>query len=403
MPRYPVPADPEIVRIDVDQSRVDLKGSWTQATGAAIEAINLRLGINDYEHVELEAGVVGTRFTNDAHEGRIEFLHAPWGRWSGAFGVQFGEREFAAIGDEAFVPPVDSTNYGVFLIEELQLEDWRFSLGTRVEEQAHRPSGDAREFNDTAASFSAAGIRDFGNSYAFILNFASAERSPVAEELFAFGPHLASGTIEIGDANLRSETANHFDIGFRKTAGERTWTVTGFVTRYDNFIFLRGSGVVDPVENLPVFSFAQQDAELTGIETEFFSPLGNVGSGELDLRLFADRVDATLADGEHLPRIPPLRYGARLEYHDERLLAGFEATQYQTQDDLAPFEERTPGYTMVNADMSWQLPSHGEFAFSVLARATNLLDEDARRHSSLVKAFAPLPGRNLSLAFRALF
>ena len=48
-----------------------------------------------------------------------------------------------------------------------------------------------------------------------------------------------------------------------------------------------------------------------------------------------------LASGESLPRLPPLRYGARFEYHDERLLVGLEATRYDDQDDVAPFETET--------------------------------------------------------------
>jgi iron complex outermembrane receptor protein len=40
---------------------------------------------------------------------------------------------------------------------------------------------------------------------------------------------------------------------------------------------------------------------------------------------------------------------------------------------------------------------------SMFLRGTNLLDEEARRHTSLVKALAPLPGRNFAFGVRAMF
>ena len=70
-------------------------------------------------------------FTNEATELRLELLHRSLGNWSGAFGVQFGDREFAAVGEEAFVPPVDTSTLGVFLVEQLDLESWELSFGGR--------------------------------------------------------------------------------------------------------------------------------------------------------------------------------------------------------------------------------------------------------------------------------
>lgn len=389
------------VRIDLDQTRVDLKGGWAGFAGG-IEAVNLRFGINDYEHVELEGGETGTLFNNDAYEGRIELLHAPWGGWNGAFGLQFSDREFSAIGEEAFVPPVETRSYGIFWLEQRDLERWQVSFGARFEQQEHEPSS-GPTVDDTATSLSFAGVRELGNDYSLVLNLALAERLPVAEELYAFGPHLASGAIEIGDPSLTEETAQHFDIGIRKSAGDLTWSVTAFFTSYDDFIFLSDTGVVDPDEELPIFAFAQQGADLQGLEAELFTPVATVGEGELDLRIYADYVEGELSNGENLPRVPPLRYGSRLQYHDERFLAGVEATRYDDQDETAPFEEPTGGYTMVNADFTWQLATARGVELDLFVRGTNLTDEDARKHTSLVKEIAPLPGRNYSVGVRSRF
>lgn len=401
----PLPGEPEeereAVRIDLEQARVDLKGGWTGLPGA-IETVNVRFGFNDYEHVELEGDEIGTRFTNDSYEGRLELVHAPVGGWSGEFGLQLGEREFSSIGEEAFVPPVDTTMYGVFLIEQLETDPWSLSLGARYETQEQVPAG-AVAVDGSAVSVAAAAVREFGDGYSLAVNLTSAERLPVAEELFAAGPHLASGAIEVGDPGLGTETSRHVDVGLRKTMGALTWSATAFATNYDDFIFLRDTGVVDPDEGLPVLAFAQQDAEFRGLEAELFTPIAGVGQGELDLRIFADYVRAELDNGAKVPRIPPLRYGARLAFHTDRIVVGLEATKYDEQDDVAPFEEPTEGYTLVSADFDWAIATNGETDLSFFVRGANLLDAEARRHTSLVKEIAPLPGRNFSMGVRAVF
>ncbi|HSG65827.1 MAG TPA: TonB-dependent receptor, partial [Gammaproteobacteria bacterium] len=322
-----VGVEQENVRVDVDQRRFDVKGGWTNPTGA-LDAINLRIGVNDYAHQEIEGAELGTLFENHAYEGRLEFVHAPWGDWDGAFGVQFGEREFSATGEEAFIPPVDTTTLGFFMLEERSFADWTLSIGGRLESQEHRPSDGSPAIRDTAASISLAAIRRLADDYALALHFAVAERLPVAEELYANGPHLASRTFEIGNTALGTETSRHMDIGIRRSAGILTWSVTAFYTSFADFIFLRETGDDDSASGLPIFEYSQSDAEIAGLEAELFAPIAQIGAGELDLRLFADMVEGELDSGENLPRLPPLRIGARLQYHDDRLILGFESAWY---------------------------------------------------------------------------
>jgi iron complex outermembrane receptor protein len=398
-----VAGDEEIVRIDLEQTRFDLKGGWLDLTDS-IEAINLRFGANNYLHRELEGTEIGTVFENKAYEGRIEILHNPWGEWDGAVGLQFGERQFSAIGEEAFIPPVDTTSFGLFVLEQRDLDNWNLSLGGRLEAQEHQPSSFLPTVNDTAASVSFAAIRRLMNDYALALHLAVAQRLPVAEELYAEGPHLASGTFEIGDPSLRNETSRHIDLGIRKTAGPLTWTITAFYTSFADFIFLRDTGEEDLESSLPIFAYSQQDAVLTGLEAEVFTPIAELGTGELDLRVYADYVEGELDSDDNLPRLPPLRVGARLQYHNESLIVGLESARYSKQDRTAVFEEPTPGYTMINADLNWVLPAPSNgIELSVFFKGMNLLNEDARRHTSLVKEIAPLPGRNFLLGVRAIF
>jgi len=87
--------------IDLSQTRVDFEAGLNNPF-AGIESINVRLGINDYEHNELEPnGEVGTLFSNEAWEGRVELRHEPLAGFEGAFGLQLSDREFSAIGEDS--------------------------------------------------------------------------------------------------------------------------------------------------------------------------------------------------------------------------------------------------------------------------------------------------------------
>ena len=388
------------VRVDLKQTRIDLKGGWVGLDGP-VEAINLRFGVNDYEHEELEGEEVGTRIENDAWEGRLEFMHAPWGAWDGAYGFQVSNRQFSALGAEAFVPPVETASYGAFIIEQRDLQEWNVSVGARLEYQQQDPSGDLPTVSDMATSLSLAGIRNLGDGYSFVLNAALAERLPVAEELYANGPHAATQSIEIGDPNIGVEMSRHLDIGLRSAEGGTSWSLTAFLTSYKDFIYLQNMGEFD--DELPIFHFEQQDASFSGLEAELFTPIFIRGESEIDLRVFADYVNGKLSNGEYLPRMPPLRYGSRIQYHDDRFLVGLEVTLYDDQDKIADIETPTAGYTMVNADFNWTVTTPGGSAFEIFVIGSNLADEEARKHTSFVKDTVPLPGRNISAGFRSHF
>jgi iron complex outermembrane receptor protein len=392
----------EAVRIDLQQRRVDLRAGWDGLAGG-IEGVNVRLGVNDYEHVELEGDAIGTRFTNDATEVRLELHHRAVGPWSGAFGIQLGDREFAAVGEEAFVPPVDTATLGVFVVEDVELGAWQVSLGARLETQEHEPANGLPADDDRATSVSLGGVRAFGDGYSFVASLALSERLPVAEELYSDGPHLATGVVQVGDPALGTETARHLDVGFRGQAALLDWSVTAFHTRYDDFIYLADTGDVDPVDELPIFAYTHADTEFNGLEAEVFVTLLEEGANAVDMRLFADYVRGELTNGESLPRLPPLRYGARFEYHNERFLIGLEGTRYDDQDDIAPFEEETGGYFLLDADVRWRLVRASRPELELFVSASNLLDEEARKHTSFVKGIAPLPGRNYTVGARSRF
>ncbi|HEY0141990.1 MAG TPA: TonB-dependent receptor [Thermoanaerobaculia bacterium] len=389
----------EGVRIDLEQRRLDVKGELTDL--GVFRAIRFRLGSTDYEHRELEGTEIGTRFTNDALEGRLEATHEPFGPLHGSFGVQLTHNEFVATGEEAFVPPNETESRALFAFEEVTLGEFDLQFGARYE--SHDLTVDAedlpnRSFDGVSASIGT--IYRLREGFAIAGSVARAVRIPTASELYANGPHAATSQFEIGDPTLDTETSVGIDVSLRKTAGRFRGELSLFQNRFDGYIYETPTGAEE--DELPVFQFVQTDARFRGVELDTHTELFHVGERHLELELGADAVRATLSGGGNLPRIPPMRASAGLRYQGGPLSATAEVRRYFEQDDVAEYETTTDGYMLVNATVSYRL-IFGETVHDVMLRGTNLTDELARAHTSPLKERAPLPGRDFSLSYRMTF
>lgn len=393
------------VELDLDQRRIDFDGSLRQPF-AGWERIDLRIGRNDYEHTEFileeeaedKAGrEVGTRFFNDAVEGRIEAVHDPLGAWRGAVGVQASRRDFEALGDEAFVPPSVTRDTGLFIVERAEFAPFAVELGARYDRQTVEPE-DAERARHDALSISAAGRWDFSDAWHATLNLDRAQRAPQAEELFSDGPHEATASYEIGDASLSEETANQVEIGLHWHRDGVEARVSAYWNRFDDFIFLADTDEVE--DDLPVRLWTQADARFHGFEAQLKGTLADTAWGRFDGGVFADAVRGRLREGGNLPRIAPARVGASLDWSHGAWRAGVDVVRTAEQDRTAAFEDATDSHTLVDARIAWT-PSAGDWELFLEGR--NLGDEEARVHTSLIKDRAPLPGRNVAFGVRAWF
>ena len=393
------------VRIDLEQRRADLRGEY-RGFGGFFRGVKYRFGAADYEHVELEGAEVGTRFTNDSWEGRLELVQRPRGRprgrLSGSIGAQVASNDFAAIGEEAFVPPSVTDSWAVFAFEELALRDGlRFQFGGRFERQDVEPEGDAAGRSEDGVSGSLGLVWDPSEDYSVGVSVARSERLATATELFADGPHIATRAFEIGNPDLDPETSLGVDLSLRKRRGRLTGVVNLFANRFDGYIFESFTG--EEEDGLQVIRFEQADAEFYGAELAAVGRLVQVGEAHLDLRFGADLVRAELtASGDPLPRIPPLSAHLGLDFHHGPFRASVEGIRAEEQDRVTANETATGGHTLVNAAVSYRLLL-GNTVTDMILRGRNLADEEARNHVSFLKDVAPLPGRDLSLGLRVAF
>jgi iron complex outermembrane recepter protein len=388
----------ERVRIDMEQTRFDAKGGL-QSPLPGIEQLVFKFSQNDYQHVELEGDEVGTRFNVDAYESRLEFVHAPAGKWTGAFGLQFGDRDLSAVGEEAFIPPSDTRDWGVFLVERADFAPFSLELGTRFDRQDIDADNTVSARHD-ALSISIGAAWRFADNWSLAGGFDRAQRAPSTEELFSAGPHIATQSFEHGDSGLSEETANQIEAGLHFDSERTHLKLSIFRNRFNDFIYLDDTGEIE--DDLPVRQWTQADARFRGFEGEIRTMLADTDAGRFDLRVFADVVEGKLASGEHLPRIAPARIGSALNWTTGGWRAALTAIRYATQDNTAEFETETAGYTLVNANVSYAF-SRGRNEWEVFAEGSNLSNREAHVHTSFLKDVAPLPGRNLRFGVRLFF
>lgn len=395
------PEEEAAVRVDLEQRRADLHGALTTPFGP-FRGASLRAGVTDYEHRELEGEEIGTVFTNESWEGRFELVQRAFGPFSGSVGLQVSGRDFAAIGEEAFVPPTETDAWALFGFEEVARGDFTWQLGARYESQdatAQAEGVNERSFSGLSGSLGLVWHPE--TEYAVGLSLARSTKLPNAEELFSNGPHLATGAFEVGDPDLDEETSLGLDLSLRRTSGRLRGEVNVFVNRFDDYIFEQATGSEE--DGLPVFRFVQAGAEFRGAELSGLVELFHGEPLHLDLELGADVVRAELRDtGQPLPRIPPRRYRLGLHYYGERWEGMAEGQRVEEQDRLAPEELPTDGYTTLNASVSYRF-FLGERLLELMLRGTNLTDEEARNHVSFLKDRVPMPGRDVSLAVRFSF
>lgn len=391
----------EAVTSDLEQTRIDLKGEWQLLSGP-FRGVKARLGVADYEHVELEGAEVGTRFRNDSWEGRLELPHRALGPFTGAVGLQAARRKFSAAGEESFTPPSETESWGLFAFEEAVTGPVRWQLGLRYESQESRaeaPGVPDRSLDGLSASLG--WVWTPAEAWALGLALARSSKLPNAEELYSNGPHAATRAYEVGDPDLEVETSLGVDLSLRRKTGRLTGEVHLFWNRFADFIYERATG--EEIDELPVFRFVQDDAEFWGGELEAHLQLYHVEPHHLELELLADFVRAELRDsGEPLPRIPPYRYGAALRYQGSRLFGRVEVRRVAEQDRVAELETPTPGHTLVHAAVGYRFFAGGTVHDLVLS-GRNLTDELALNHVSFLKEMAPLPGRDIRLTWRVAF
>ena len=469
--------------LDMEQTRIDFEMDLLSPF-AGVERLNMRVGYSDYKHVESEPGThAGTKFSNDAWEVRTE-LHHEAGPWEGVAGLQYAYRDFEALGEEAFVQPAITNSIGAFWVGRRTYETFDLEAGVRLErvshnhhpiaddhdhdhddehaddhadegenghddhdeEEGHHDEEEHEEGSDTDFTIHAISIGalvPLSDRLELGLLASHSSRAPIAEELYAGGPHLVTTTYEIGDDGLDKERAA--SVALRLQYAAPTWdaAVSTYFTRFSDYVYWQATGrTVNNAGNdcnhdaeeaegyqdqmteedkehfreeyceehsddygLREERVAQEDAEFFGIDAEASAQIASWPGGEARLHGKFDYVDAKLSisGNDRLPRIPPLRYGIGLSASWGTATMGIDYLRAEDQDETAEHELPTDGYDDLSVHATLELPAGNGATMEFFLYGKNLTNDEQRLHTSHIKDLAPQPGRTFEVGTRVRF
>ena len=458
---------------DLTQNRFQLL-SELSFDNTVIKSLNTKVGYTDYRHTEVELGVVGTTFDNESLEARIELLHQDFLDWRGGLSLHYKQSDFTAVGAEAFTPPSDTSSLGLAWIEERHFGDFLVQLGARIErtevtaakvrlpdlelvEDAHddhemdgHAAHDSHDHHDhgehaaqgytrnfdvkhvfTPVSLSAGLVWDFTDGYNLGLSLSHSERAPSASELLSFGPHIGTGSYEVGalfslhddhgeephfgltDHDIVMETATNIDLSLRKFKGDFGFILNAFYNQIDDYYYQQATGLSagdghdhsghdhgghEEAHTLPLYIFTAQDVSLYGFEAQVAWQI----TDEFSWKVQGDVIHARLDAGGELPRTPPARIATEFSYQGESISADLFVSHYFEQTHTAALETSTDSYVMVDANVNYHF-SLGQHDLAVYLKALNLTDEYAQVHTSFLKDLTPLAGRSVTVGLRGSF
>lgn len=425
---YGTVAEPDVT-IDLSQKTWNFAGELRDLPG--FNAIRLKYGNTEYEHTEFEGAEAGTVFESSGWNLRLEGLHRSLGPFEGAIGLEVASVDFSANGAEAFVPSTTTRNIAGFIYEEMRKNAWKFSLGARIE----KADIDAQEFvaaglpsdsvSFTPWSVAVGSFYSFNKEWGLGANLAYTQRAPSSQELFANGPHIATNQFEIGDRNLNKVSSTSIDLTLKQQGEYFTSTIGVFYSDFSNFVGLFPTSIyrnpedrsvapgpepyIDPVtgeevEPIQQFDYRQTAARFYGFEAQIGFPVWKQDLNLVTMKLQADYVHATDRDnGQPLPFIPPLRFGASLTYHREAFTATLGALFASNQNRVPEFQTTTPSYTNLYLNASYRFAFGASTELELFVQANNLLDETIRHSTSSLKDIAPAGGRAVMAGVRGAF
>lgn len=399
---------------------------------AWLNTLRVHLAYADYHHTEHFTGrgkdadkaFDDTRFDQHALEARVEWFHQPREGVEGVVGIHVQQQALAAsflsappLAGSRFSHRFETGNLGLFALETFTRGDFMLQIGGRYETQSIRDTSLEEQGFTTqtgGSSYSLAGSltwrkRELGALDELVITPAVSfvGRIPTATERFAFWPNPAIQRFLIGGDKDGTELSNEqslgVELGVEARMGVWSGRLNAFRYSYDNFIFLQDvKGIGNPAR------YVEREATFQGFEGELSWRVAP-GNASLTLTLMSDYVyGQNVTDDQPLPRMPPLRLGAGVRLEWRELQAGLEyrhafaQTRVQPATDTVLPELSTGSYTELNADLSYDVFVE-DSRLTLFMRATNLLNEERRLHTSFIKDVAPLPGRSISFGVRSSF
>jgi iron complex outermembrane recepter protein len=390
-------AGAEKVNLKYRKQNLRLNGT-AKNLGSYFDQFQLALNYSDWNHIERDAitSETANQFFNKQFIYRGTFEQKQKRNLTGSFGFWGMHRDYKAVGKEAITPPTTQEALAAFALEQLQFKRFRLQFGGRVENNRYSPDGlENRSFTGLSG---AAGINvPLWKGGAFVANYSHSYRAPALEELYAYGPHAGNLTWEIGNAKMQRERGDGLDLSLRHQEGKLRAEGNFFYYNLSDYVYLAPTGEIR--EGLAVANYSQANSRYRGAEGR----LDYHVHPSLWLNFGVDAVNAELkASKIPLPRIPPLRGRAGLDWRYKNFSVQPELVLTNRQDRVFSTETETAGFALCNVKATYTVTrQHYLQMFSV--NLYNAGDRLYRNHLSFLKDFTPEIGRGLLVSYTIRF
>lgn len=402
---YGVPSPAESnhpdVRIAMRRRGLDGQIDWVPSN-PEIPRFSLEFGGGSYAHSEIEpSGSIGTRYDIDTRIARLQVDHGTEESddLGGSIAVGFESEEFSAFGLR--IDPTTSLHLHGTLHEHLELGPVDLSAAVRVD-HIDRSNGDPGEV-PVERSFTGVSAA-LGAGYAPIdevtvgIDVMRTYRAPDVIELFSRGPHAASFSYEVGNADLDAERAYAVELGTSIRTDPISLDLQGFLYTFDRYLIAVATGDTNRATFLPIYRFTDEPARLFGLDATVRGRLSDEIRLEGDLSwVRGDRTDLDVP----LSEIPPLLIRPRVVWSPTDLHLSFGAEIRAAQNRTGLFESSTPGSTLFELAGQYRFRVGSTF-HAVSLRIENLMDAEWFDHLSRLRTRFASGGRGVVVGWRVV-
>ena len=382
----------DTVRLDMESNRWDFSSELKELP-SFFNRIKVRMSNTDYQHSEIDSGVIQTTFKNTGTGGSFEMGHKELYGLNGLIGFAFDNSQFKSIGSESFAPNSRTISQSIYMLEEYKFNQHKISFALRRAEH-QIDSIENKSFSTNNASIGDEYI--LNDIWTVKTNINHLERAPSYFELFADGVHAATGQYIVGNASIKNEISNGIDFNIKRKDITNTTSVSAYYNYFNNYIGSFNTG--NQRNGMDEAVFKSVKASFKGIELES----KQLVTDNLTANIRTEYVIAKNEDtGAYLPRIAPLKMGIGSTYQKERYSLNINLLHAFAQNKLSANELKTDAYTNLSLLATYQIPI--KYNIELFTKANNLLNEDIRDATSYIKDIAPQGGRSIMFGLRGDF
>lgn len=343
--------------------------------------------------------------------------HKYKGNFFGTVGI-FGMYQDNTYSGNYFIPFFKNYQAAIFAVEHWEKNKWLVEAGVRYDYRhlgveliqnsgLQQPEFPTFDFHNVSAS---TGAKYTLNNYFNVgFNAAMAFRTPSVNELFSNGVHHGSASVEIGDRNLKTETAYNLSANLNFEYEKIKLQVNAYHNFIDNYIYLNP----EKPETLtirgafPTFRYRQANVIIKGVDVSAsYQITKNLSyQGKLAiLRAFNYSADT------YLILMPPDRYenALRYEWNSKKLQNNYLAINTLTVANQWRVPENTDysnppnGYTLLNFESGTTIKTK-KLDFQIGLSVNNVLNTSYRDYLNRFRYFADEMGRNVMLKVKIPF